>query len=119
VEHLDDLSPHDHKAGHDDYGVDDHYGVDHHHDRCDYDIGTAGGPLTDAEIVSIVAQNPGYPGDLREQLVNDPAHEQLCSGVGQGRSVAAVWLAGTATADGRPVLDWLLERRAHVDPLDG
>jgi hypothetical protein len=74
-------------------------------------------PLTDAEIDSIVEQNPDYPGDLREQLERDPPFEQACSGVGQARSVVAVWLAGAATNDGRAVLNWLLERRAQVHTL--
>jgi hypothetical protein len=86
-------------------------------------------PLTEAEIDSIVAQNPGYPGDLREQLESTPVSEQVCSGVGQARTVVAVWLAATATMDGRTMLDWLLDRRpddetlsfAYVDPhhIDG
>jgi len=80
--------------------------------------------LTEAEIDSIVEQNPDYPGDLREQLMNEPVREQVCSGVGQARSVVAVWLAASATADGTTMLDWLLDRRpdaqtlsfAYVDP---
>jgi hypothetical protein len=86
-------------------------------------------PLTEAEVDSIVEQNPDYPGDLREQLMNEPVREQVCSGVGQARSVVAVWLAASATPDGTTMLDLLLDRRpdaqtlsfAYVDPhnIDG
>lgn len=74
-------------------------------------------PLTEAEIDSIVSQNPDYPGDLREQLESEPVSEQVCSGVGQARSVVAVWLAASATTDGTAMLDWLLDRRPDAETL--
>jgi len=74
-------------------------------------------PLTKAEIDSIVEQNPDYPGDLREQLANEPTSEQSCSGVGQARSAIAVWLAAAAIADGTEMLDWLLDRRPEAETL--
>jgi hypothetical protein len=80
--------------------------------------------LTEEEIASIVEQNPDYPGDLAEQLRSDPPSEQSCSGIGQARTAAAVWIAGVATPDGVAVIDGLLESNpdsalfslAYIDP---
>lgn len=57
-------------------------------------------PYTEAEIESIVEQNPGYPGDLRAQLEAEGEHEAECSALGQARSVVSFWLAGAGVDKG-------------------
>lgn len=57
-------------------------------------------PFTEAEIRSILDQNPGYPGDLRAQLEAEGEHEAECSAMGRARSVLSFWLAGAGVDDG-------------------
>jgi hypothetical protein len=60
--------------------------------------------FTDAEIDAMVDENPDYPGDLREQLQNDPGFPDACSAFGQARAVVAVWLAASALDGGDEAL---------------
>lgn len=71
-------------------------------------------PFTEAEIDEILEQNPDASQGLREALVEEE-RERSCSAVGQARTVAAVWIAGSATPDGARVVDWLIERRPEFD----
>lgn len=69
---------------------------------------------TEAEIDEILEQNPDASQGLRDALASEEI-ETSCSGLGQARTVAAVWLAGSATPDGARVIDWVLKRRPDFD----
>lgn len=57
-------------------------------------------PYTEAEIQSVLDQNPDYPGDLRAQLEAEGEQETVCSALGQARSVVSFWLAGAGIDNG-------------------
>lgn len=65
-------------------------------------------PYTEAEIDSILAQNPDYPGGLRAQLESEGPLPKECSAFGQARAVVAVWLAGAALENGEQGLERIL-----------
>lgn len=74
-------------------------------------------PYTGAEIESIVAQNPGYPGDLRAQLEAEQPIPKHCSAFDQARAVLAVWLAGAALENGKQGLEEILRDQPPTGSL--